>query len=795
MHGTGRCALAFPPLVAQRAAATAVRRLAVGHGTGPPTTAAAPAIRTDAGTAAASSSAAAATANGGVGKGGRGGGRVAAGRDGAGGDMTRRSLRYAAASSISGAARQAGEPLQRPSLLLRSATNDAAGTVGRPPAAAAASAAAAETSAAVAVAGTAANVGATTRSGRRREEAASDYRGMELTFLGTSATVPTTLRAAPALALRVGDAATRTRAAVWLFDAGDGTQTQLMRSHLSDHALDRIFITHLHGDHVLGLPAVVISALQSRSGGVGAREEGEAAFRRGSDVAAAAAPTGRVTDSGGGGHIMVGDSRPSKPAPPSGVLHVYGPRGVAAFLRNALATTAVRLSSPPRLVIHELVVPLSEEWMPAATRTVWTTPTPALQWEAPGSGSFVFPTPPGDAEAGGLVSPPWPSPLSPPPRANPVAAATPCAPLSAPPTPQAIPPPSGPVFDVVTDDPRAVVRAVPVSHAVPTLAYVITERPSTAPRFDIPRVRSLLGTPSIPPGAFRTWRDGGCVSGSGGRRLWLADVTAPPPPVRKVVVVGDTCDATSVEAAAAGCDVLVHEATFEGRLAGMAAKKYHSTSVQAGAMARRVGAKYVVALALTHFSSRYSSNEAIAGLVAEAAAAYGSPAVHGAWDLSVLQVHPPKPEQPPPESLADNRDGHRGGKVGKVSKAGRGGGNGNGGTSSGGGGLDEPRLSKAERRRRARARAEVERAALVGSDRDGSDDSQGGSARFAVSLTGWTARMRQLWTTWVAGGGGRGDSGEGGSSGRGGPGDNPPRRRNAGEDVPAGKNRKKGGGS
>jgi ribonuclease Z len=43
------------------------------------------------------------------------------------------------------------------------------------------------------------------------------------------------------------------RAEVWLFDCGEGTQHQLLRSDLNISQVMRILITHMHGDHVLGL--------------------------------------------------------------------------------------------------------------------------------------------------------------------------------------------------------------------------------------------------------------------------------------------------------------------------------------------------------------------------------------------------------------------------------------------------------------------------------------------------------------------------------------------------------------
>src|SRR2546423_9556093 len=71
---------------------------------------------------------------------------------------------------------------------------------------------------------------------------------MRITFLGTSAGVPTRARNVSCVALRPPQ-----RAEVWLFDCGEGTQHQLLRSDLNISQVSRIFITHMHGDHVLGL--------------------------------------------------------------------------------------------------------------------------------------------------------------------------------------------------------------------------------------------------------------------------------------------------------------------------------------------------------------------------------------------------------------------------------------------------------------------------------------------------------------------------------------------------------------
>ena len=83
---------------------------------------------------------------------------------------------------------------------------------------------------------------------------------MELIFLGTSAGVPTRTRNVTAILLNLQHT---TQSGLWLFDCGEGTQHQLLHTAFNPGKLDKIFISHLHGDHLFGLPGLLCSRSMS----------------------------------------------------------------------------------------------------------------------------------------------------------------------------------------------------------------------------------------------------------------------------------------------------------------------------------------------------------------------------------------------------------------------------------------------------------------------------------------------------------------------------------------------------
>ncbi|WP_017771877.1 ribonuclease Z [Streptococcus agalactiae] len=121
---------------------------------------------------------------------------------------------------------------------------------------------------------------------------------MEIQFLGTGAGQPAKARNVSSLVLKLLDEINE----VWMFDCGEGTQRQILETTIKPRKVKKIFITHMHGDHVFGLPGFLSSrAFQ-------ANEE--------------------QTD-----------------------LDIYGPVGIKSFVMTGLRTSGSRL--PYRIHFHE----------------------------------------------------------------------------------------------------------------------------------------------------------------------------------------------------------------------------------------------------------------------------------------------------------------------------------------------------------------------------------------------------------------------------------------------------------
>ena len=150
-------------------------------------------------------------------------------------------------------------------------------------------------------------------------------------------------------------------------------------------------------------------------------------------------------------------------------------------------------------------------------------------------------------------------------------------------------------------------------HRADTVGYALVEHTRLG-RFNPERARAL----GIPEGPL--WgriHKGETIELAGATRVEPSQLVGEPRRGRKVVYTGDTRPCASVVTAAAGADLLVHEATFGEEERERAVETGHSTAAQAAEVARQAGVRRLV---LTHISPRYSRDAP--ELLAEAKAVF-----------------------------------------------------------------------------------------------------------------------------------------------------------------------------
>ena len=155
--------------------------------------------------------------------------------------------------------------------------------------------------------------------------------------------------------------------------------------------------------------------------------------------------------------------------------------------------------------------------------------------------------------------------------------------------------------DVALDGEEFAVRVFETAHRTRSVGYALIEADRKG-RFDREHAEEL-GVPVGP--AFSRLHGGESVELDDGTVVDPEQVVGPPRPGRKVVYTGDTRPTEAVVEAAAGADLLIHDATFADDHADRAVSTAHSTAAEAADVATRAGARR---LALTHVSSRYAGD-------------------------------------------------------------------------------------------------------------------------------------------------------------------------------------------
>ncbi|KAG7388926.1 Zinc phosphodiesterase ELAC protein 1 [Phytophthora pseudosyringae] len=135
------------------------------------------------------------------------------------------------------------------------------------------------------------------------------FTGFELLFLGTGAGSPSVRRNPTGVCLRLARSN-------WMFDCAEGSLRQLIKSVVRVPLTTKFFVSHLHGDHLYGLPGILCTL-----------DNHNAEYKD-------------------------PQTKESAPRP----IDVYGPLGLSSYLNAAFCTSSTRLTNL-KITVHELVCP------------------------------------------------------------------------------------------------------------------------------------------------------------------------------------------------------------------------------------------------------------------------------------------------------------------------------------------------------------------------------------------------------------------------------------------------------
>eukprot|EP00906_Rhabdomonas_costata_P032568 RCo045876 len=377
---------------------------------------------------------------------------------------------------------------------------------------------------------------------------AHPVRVQRLCFLGTSSATPTRTRNVTSSVLSFDNGSH------WLFDCGEGTQHQLMRSPISHGRIDKIFVTHLHGDHCFGLPGLLCTMSLARLNApkpefVGHRQvssqfpNASQVIEEGEDGTDDFEEEEEGAASGEIAPVKVSEAPVEAPSAVA-VIDIFGPYPLGRFLRQVLNTT--RCAMVFRYRVHEAIphhVTEDELQHYRSELANISELRPRFLRPSATDGSYAF-----------IES----------------SATDPC------------------------------VSAAELSHApgLICLGYAVTE-PERPGMMNAENLKKL----GVRGPLCSQLKAGESVTLPNGRVVHPSEVMTPSQKGRRFVILGDTFDSERMVPLCMDAEVVVHEATFAEEHHEMALRKHHSTAAMAGLFARRVQAKQLV---LTHFSARFS---------------------------------------------------------------------------------------------------------------------------------------------------------------------------------------------
>lgn len=154
---------------------------------------------------------------------------------------------------------------------------------------------------------------------------------------------------------------------------------------------------------------------------------------------------------------------------------------------------------------------------------------------------------------------------------------------------------------VIYDDRHLSIRTVPLRHRVPTVGFVVEEKPG------LPHInKALTDFHAVPVSKLQSIKRGEDYVKPDGTVVPASVLTTPATPPVSYAHISDTSYLPQIAEKIGNVDLLFHETTYLDGDEADAKKRGHSTARQAALIARSAGAKQLLT---GHYSSRYAGKE------------------------------------------------------------------------------------------------------------------------------------------------------------------------------------------
>ncbi len=151
----------------------------------------------------------------------------------------------------------------------------------------------------------------------------------------------------------------------------------------------------------------------------------------------------------------------------------------------------------------------------------------------------------------------------------------------------------------IHDGKKISVECFKVNHRIACWGFIFREKKNLR-SIDAARVRSF----EIPSSYYEALQNGADYTNKKGTIISNEELTTAATPARSYAYCADTLYDESIAAKVKNVDLLYHETTYLKDLQQRALERFHSTTIQAGAIAAMAGVKKLL---IGHFSSKYEN--------------------------------------------------------------------------------------------------------------------------------------------------------------------------------------------